>query len=342
LTAVFCRRESDRSAATWRESLAPFRRLEFVVSDGAKGIAAAVRELAASLACEGRRLVHGLDVFHTLRDAGRILAAVWRRAEEAFASGEQADAAVAQAKRRGVDARKAAGEARGVWTQAQQELAEVERLQHGYERAKAALGIFRPDGQLNNRAWAEAEVAAATAELAGPDWKKVRNRLRDERALAFLDRMHERLEEAEPDPTMREAMVWRWRLRHRRQYDAPPGSLVALVEAVARNRPLNGEEADSYRRVAAVLETTVRASSCVEGMNSVLRMQQGRHRKMTPGMLDLKRLYWNTRPFRTGRRRRNSPYQLLGLPLSTHDFWQLLNGNPAELAQQLSKLKRRE
>jgi hypothetical protein len=63
---------------------------------------------------------------------------------------------------------------------------------------------------------------------------------------------------------------------------------------------------------------------------------------MTPGMLDLKRLYWNTRPFRTGRRRRKSAYQLLGLPLSTHDFWQPLNGNPAELAQQLSTLKRSE
>jgi len=338
---VFCRRESDRSATTWKGRLAPFRRLEFIVSDGAKGIAAAVRELAASFACEGRRLVHGLDVFHTLRDAGRILAAVWRRAEDAFASGEKADAAVAQAKRQGLDARKAAGEARGVWTQAEQKLAEAEGLQHGYERAKAALGIFRPDGQLNDRVWAEAEIAAATAKLAGPDWKKVRNLLRDERALAFLDRMHERLEEAEPDPTMREAMVWRW-LRHRRRYDAPPGSLVALAETVGRSRPMNGEEADSYRRVATVLETTVRASSCVEGMNSVLRMQQGRHRKMTPGMLDLKRFYWNTRPFRTGRRRGKSPYQLLGLPLPTHDFWQLLNGKPAELAQQLSNLKLRE
>src|ERR1700733_5466353 len=33
-----------------------------------------------------------------------------------------------------------------------------------------------------------------------------------------------------------------------------------------------------------------RASSCVEGVNSVVRMQQCRHRKMTQGLLDLKRL----------------------------------------------------
>jgi hypothetical protein len=43
-----------------------------------------------------------------------------------------------------------------------------------------------------------------------------------------------------------------------------------------------------------------RASSCVEGLNSVVRMQQSRHRKMTQEMLDLKRVYWNLRTFRTG------------------------------------------
>ncbi len=56
-----------------------------------------------------------------------------------------------------------------------------------------------------------------------------------------------------------------------------------------------------------MLWTTVRASSVVEGINSVLRMQQGRHRKMTPGMLDLKRLYWNCRRLQTGKRRGRCP-----------------------------------
>ena len=42
-----------------------------------------------------------------------------------------------------------------------------------------------------------------------------------------------------------------------------------------------------------------RASSLVEGINSVLRMQQARHRRLTPGLLDLKRLYWNCHRFRT-------------------------------------------
>jgi hypothetical protein len=295
-----------------------------------------VRELAASRRPFEPALVQGLDVFHTLREAGRILATMWRRAEKAFASGEEADAAVAHAKQQGLDARPAACKARRVWSEASRQLAEVERLERAYQRARVALGVFRPDGQLNDRAWAERELAAVAAELAGPDWQKFRNFLRDNRALAFLDRMHERLANAEPDAKTRAAMVWRWRLWHRRQYNAPSDSPLALVEAAARNRAMDLAESLSYQRVADVLETTVRASSCVEGMNSVLRMQQSRHRKMTQGMLDLKRLYWNTRPFRTGRRRGKSPYQLLGLSLPSHDFWQLLNCKPAELAQEVS------
>ena len=56
----------------------------------------------------------------------------------------------------------------------------------------------------------------------------------------------------------------------------------------------------TYRRVSRVLRQTVRASSAVEGMNSVLRMHQARHRTVTQELLDLKRLYWNSRPFREG------------------------------------------
>jgi hypothetical protein len=81
---------------------------------------------------------------------------------------------------------------------------------------------------------------------------------------------------------------------------------------------------DSYRQVATVLRQTVRASSAVECMNSVLRMHQSRHRTLTQQMLDLKRLYWNTRVFRGGKRKGRCPYEHLGLTLPSYDFWNLL------------------
>jgi hypothetical protein len=57
---------------------------------------------------------------------------------------------------------------------------------------------------------------------------------------------------------------------------------------------------------------------------------------MTQPMLDLKRLYWNCRPFRSGPRKSACPYRALGLELPTYDFWELLHTDPARLTQQLS------
>jgi hypothetical protein len=42
-------------------------------------------------------------------------------------------------------------------------------------------------------------------------------------------------------------------------------------------------------------------------------------------MLDLKRLYWNCRAFRSGPRKDVCPYRALGLDLPTYDFWELLH-----------------
>jgi hypothetical protein len=279
-------------------------------------------------------LGHGLDVFHTAMEAHRVLARHWRRAEAAWEKAERADAEVAVAKRQGIDARGPAHAAGAAWRRATAALEEAERLESAWGRAAGALEVFDADGRLNDRIRAEAEIAAALKDLAGPEWSKVRHFLTDPRGLAFLDRMHRRLGAAEPRPDWREAMAWRWWLRHGQV--GPSGPLTELLRGVARGRELDAEERASYARVAAVLGDTVRASSAVECMNSVLRMQQSRHRRMTQPMLDLKRLYWNCRPFRSGPRKDACPYRALGLELPTYDFWELLHADPDRLAQELS------
>jgi hypothetical protein len=297
MTAVFCHNAADRKAETWKKELDPFSCLEFAASDAAKGIAAAVEQVATGRhgeadAAPKPTLEHGLDVFHTAREAHRVLARHWRHAEAAWDEAEAADARVARARPQGVDARGPAGPARTAWRKATAALEQVEHLEGAWRRAHAALELFRPDGRLNDRAAAEAEITAALPSLPGADWNKVRNFLRDHRSLAFLDRMHRRLESAEPRREWREAMAWRWWLRHRRPTPSDP--VMALVQAVGRERPLTEPEQASYDRVAAVLGDTVRASSAVECMNSVLRMQQSRHRRMTQPMLDRKRLPRNS------------------------------------------------
>jgi len=342
-----CSKTGDRSGRAWQKVLEPFSALEFVVSDGAKGIQAGVEAVAAKrreAAAEAVRavpLTQGLDVFHTAQEARRVLAGPWRVAEAAWEAAEKAEKAVADSKRVGKDARGVAGAARAAWSRAEQRLDEVWRLESAWERARGALAVFRPDGTLNDRSWAGREIGVALADLTGEEWAKTRNALTDKRALAFLDRLHERLAEAEPDAGLREACVRRWWLRHRRSsvLALPPGvqgEVLGLLDGVIRDRALSEAEEESYERVSSVLGTTVRASSAVEGINSVLRMQQGRHRKMTQGLLDLKRLYWNCRRLMTGRRRDRSPYEMLGVELPSMDFWSLLAGPVGRRAEELS------
>ena len=57
---------------------------------------------------------------------------------------------------------------------------------------------------------------------------------------------------------------------------------------------------------------------------------------MTQGLLDLKRLYWNLRRFRTGHRKGQAPYGLLGLRLPEVSFGDFLKLTPDELREQLS------
>jgi hypothetical protein len=338
MTAVFCHNADDRKAETWRQQLLPFEDLECVVSDAAKGIAAAVEQVA-----DERRekdpsappLGHGLDLFHTAQEAQRVLSQEWRRVEPLREGAEACDAAVEHAKRQGTDARRGPAQAaRAAWSRAIAASERVERLEAAWRRCRAAFELFHGDGQLNDRARAETEIAAGLSVLCGPEWKKVGNFLGDRRSLNFLDRMHQRLAAAEPRSEWRAVLAWRWwRLRHRASGANP---LAALVFAVALHRPLEGAERAAYDRIAAILASTSRASSAVECMNSVLRMQQSRHKRMTQPMLDLKRLYWNCHVLKAGRRKGHCPYQKLGLPLPTFDFWELLQSDPAQLAQELS------
>ena len=147
--------------------------------------------------------------------------------------------------------------------------------------------------------------------------------------MTFLDRLHRQLGEAVADETLRAELVRLWWLRRRRPRANVTGSVAGaghvahlVQEVVCQKMDPNWRE--SYGAVSRVLRGTVRASSAVECMNSVLRMHQSRHRTVSQGLLDLKRLYWNCREFREGKRRQHCPYELLGLKLPSYRFWDLL------------------
>jgi hypothetical protein len=283
-------------------------------------------------------LAQGLDLFHTAREARGVLHRAWQGAEAAWAKAEAFDARVAASKRQGLDARGVAKAAAAAWRRAVRASEDVEGREMAWRRARAALDLFDSEGRLNDRTRAEAEIAAALANLVGPEWKTVRSFLRDRRSTAFLGRMHEQLAQAEPRAEWRIAMAWRWWGRHRRATGSTDPRLE-LIHAVAWGRPLSEAEEQSYARVSAVLSGTVRASSAVECMNSVLRRQQSNHKRMTQEMLDLKRLYWNSHRLKAGKRKDGCPYKHFGLPLPSFDFWELLQTDPEQLTQELSGQK---
>ena len=107
-----------------------------------------------------------------------------------------------------------------------------------------------------------------------------------------------------------------------------------MIEQVLGER-LCPQWQSASRRVDESLRQAVRASSAVECVTSVVRMQQGRQRHMRQGLLDLKRLSWNCRVFQEGKRKGQRPYDLLGWHWPRSNWWHLLQMAPEELEQKL-------
>jgi hypothetical protein len=335
---------ADYTGATWRQALAPWTQVEAVVADGGSGLRNGLAQVQAERAAAGGpTLETGLDLFHIKQEAQRVLRVLWAPVAQAWECAEKADAVLTAKRWHGHKgpAQTAAHAANRAWRKAYQRFVAYERQEQAWRRLETAFALYRPDGQPNDRAAAQADITAALTDLVDPVWDSVRNCVRDQRSLTFLDQVQRGLAAAEPRAEVRAALVELWRLRHPGRRGRGPQLAEALRQALALVQALvcRGLAADwpqAYRKVAAVLGGVVRASSAVEGMNSVVRMHQARHRQLTQRLLDLKRLYWNCRRFVAGKRRHNAPYQLLGLALPTGDWWELLGMDPDALRQLLS------
>jgi hypothetical protein len=330
MTWFLGQKADDRTGATWAEALRDRDGLSFVAADAGKGLQAGIAAVRREREAEGKpSLEGGLDVFHTTYEARRVSRRIWDRVERLWEQAEVASRRVVESQRQGRDARGSASVARLAWKQAEAAFAEYERSEEGWRRAHGALAVFGPEGRLNDRAQAAEQIALALPLLSGPEWSKVRGFLQAGGALTFLDRLHRQLAEAVTEDSLRAELVRLWWLRRRRPRANLTGSVAGaghvahlVQEAVCRSMAPNWRE--PYDAVSRVLRGTVRASSAVECMNSVLRMHQSRHRTVSQGLLDLKRLYWNCREFREGKRRRRCPYELLGLRLPSYRFSDLL------------------
>ena len=280
-------------------------------------------------------LEDSLDIFHAFREGGRALRKTWRGQPRPGASRGGPE---------GLDRLGRAGESRTghatstsrLWRQAEGLWDQAMAAERAWKLTRSAFEFFTPEGRFNDRQQAQAVVAAA-CRLERSSMGQDPAVVAPPRELHVPRPMQRRLAELGLDPDVLSALLdleglqcQAWRLS-----ESTPGSAATRAWALARTVQLAKAEPhwqDLAGRVREVLRGVWRASSLVECINSVARMHQGRHRKMTQGLLDLKRLYWNLHQFRAGHRKNQTPYGLLGLKLPALSFWEFLRMTPEELA----------
>jgi len=339
-------RQADRrDGVEWAREFQQLPALEQVTRDGGQGLRKGLQIVNAQRRQSGQTEVADQeDHFHLLQRARRALREVRQQAVRAFRQAEAAQHTFERDAYRGL--RRSPMRSRLAtlaWRKAEQAFDRWTTQEQALARLQSALRLFTPEGELNTRARAEALTRQAVSALTGPEWTRARRRLAAPEAFTFLDHVGARLAAVPVAAAVREVVVRAEGLR--RQPEELRGEnpraaalrgVVLLAGVVVAALGAAGPQA--VQAVRGVLSQTWRASSLVEGLNSVLRMQQARQKRLTPELLALKRLHWNVQVFAAGRRKGQSPYGRLGLVLPGGSWWDLLKIPPEQLRQQLSAL----
>jgi hypothetical protein len=337
---------SGASGAEWTKELEKLPKLQQVTRDAGVGLSKGVADLNQRRAAQGLTPVADqLDHFHTLREGGRVVAQGERQASAALKAADKAEAEQARRQRHGQSTQGTHNRVRFCWVKADKAMAAWQARDQAWQKVKEAVQLVTREGELNTRARAEAELAATLPALPDAEFAKAKRLLQQPQTLTYLDEVQRKLETLPVPAEIGEAAIQQETLRRRPELlqgnsaqAATLRGLLMICAVILDKAGAVGQQA--VNGVRSIFRNTWRASSLVECLNSTVRMQQARHRKMTQGLLDLKRLYWNTHTFRTGRRRHLSPYQRLGLPWPEGlRWWDLLKWTPEQLRAKLSALK---
>jgi hypothetical protein len=330
----------------WAEEFRQLPKLEQVARDGGKALQKGVALVNAERQEQGQPLVVDKgDHFHALRGAGVGLRRVQRQSAKALAEAEQAQQELEESQKQGERTQGAGKHAGTAWRKAEKAMdlwCERERL---WQQTKEALRLVTPTGELNTRQHAEAVLAQTLSQLPDHDFAKTKRQIEKPEMLNYLDHVQRQIEALPFPKEVKQAAVRQECSRRRPEAlkredtQAAVRRGILLTCAVILSKT-GGVGQQAVTAVQDILRRAYRASSLVECINSAVRMHQSRHRKMTQGLLDLKRLHWNCHTFRTGHRRRTTPYQRLGVPWPEGlGWWDVLKLKPEQLRQKLSTAK---
>jgi hypothetical protein len=332
---------------TWAEEFRRFPNLEQVCRDGGKGLAKGVELINAERSkAKGQTtlVVDQGDHFHALRGGGVGLGKEEFKTRQALAKAETAQEALAECRRHGTSERIATIHANAAWRKAEEAMDTWCTRERLWQKAKEALRLFTPEGELNTRPRATAVLQETLPQLPST-FDESKRQLQKPEMLNYLDHVQQQLEALPFPEEVKHAAVRQEGLRRRPELLNKEGTQGAALRGVLLVCALVLAKAEDVGQqvqtaVRDIIRRAYRASSLVECINSVLRMHQGRHRKMTQSLIDLKRLYWNCHTFRSGRRRGTTPYQRLGLPWPEGlRWWDVLKLTPEQLREKLSTAK---
>jgi hypothetical protein len=338
------RLSGEVSGEAWARELAALPNLEQVTRDGGTGLANGVELLNAQRKGHGQpAVVDQGDHYHALRGGGAGLRQAEAQARRAFAKAEAGDKEVAARGRHGQNRTGPAVRASFAWKKAERAMDDWRQQEQSWQQTKESLRLFTPAGELNTRRQASAALAEALPRLPDGAFAKVKRSVQKPEMLNYLERVRQQIEALPFPEEVKQAAVQQEGLRRRPEslqgessQAAARRGVLLLCAVVLSKAGETGQQAAAA--VRDVLRRAQRASSLVECVNGALRMQQARHRKMTQGLLDLKRLHWNCR---SGRRRGSTPYERLGVCLPEGlRWWALLKLTPEQLRDKLSTAAR--
>jgi hypothetical protein len=341
------RLSEEVSGEAWAQEFAQLPNLEQATRDGGQALAKGVALVNAQRQQQGKpAVVDQGDHFHALWCGSIGLRKAEKQASKALAAAAAADQELAQCDRQGQNRAGPTVRARVAWHKAEQAFDTWRERERLWQQTKEALRLFTPAGELNTRSQAEAVLAETLPPLPDSDFAKVKRSLKKPEMLNYLDRVQQQIASLPLPKEVKQAAVRQEGLRRRPDLLQGQSSQAAALRGVLllcavllSKAGETGEQAATAIR--DILRRAYRASSLVECINSVLRMQQARHRKMTQGLLDLKRLNWNCHSFRTGRRRHTTPYERLGVPWPKGlHWWDVLKMTPEQLRDELSTVKK--
>ena len=331
------------SGEAWQREFAPLPNLEQVMRDGGKGLAKGVALINEERQAEGKHLLTDQgDHFHALWKGSVGLNRAKRQAQKALTAAEAVQKELDECARQGQSRAGIATRASHAWKKAEQAMDTWQERERVWQQTKQALQLVTPDGELNTRQRAEAVLAETLPQLPECDFAKAKRQLQQPEMLSYLDRVQDKIAalpfaaEVKQAATRQESLRRRPEALHGETPQAAALRGVLLMCAVVLSKA-GDEGLQATVAVKEIFRRAYRASSLVECINSVLRMHQAGHRRMTQELLDLKRLYWNCHTFQAGRRRKTSPYERLGVPWPPGlPWWEVLKLTPEQLRDKLS------